>query len=128
MFSVCPGATEFRHGFQIREGNNRFGWTRFFKFDPAYWRKVSSEQKFPEEYWEALAESGLFGMIIEKKFGGMGRSILDLTLAVEETAEHFAGLGSYLYLSGSLVSQMFEVCGSEEQKKSFLPEIAKGRL
>jgi acyl-CoA dehydrogenase len=98
------------------------------KFDPAYWRKVSSEQKFPEEYWEALAESGLFGMIIEKKFGGMGRSILDLTLAVEETAEHFAGLGSYLYLSGSLVSQMFEVCGSEEQKKSFLPEIAKGRL
>jgi acyl-CoA dehydrogenase len=98
------------------------------KLDLEYWRQVDSEKRFPKEYWESLAKAGLFGILIGKKWNGMEKSIVDLFLATEETAEHFAGLGSYLYLSGSLVSEIFSRLGSEDQKKRILPRLAKGEL
>lgn len=98
------------------------------KFDLDYWKKVDHENKFPSEYWDSLANNGLFGILIEQKWGGMEKGILDLTLAVEETSQHYAGLGSYLYLSGSLVSRIFSRNASEKLKAEILPELAKGKL
>jgi acyl-CoA dehydrogenase len=98
------------------------------KYDVSYWRQIDQERQFPYEYWNSLARAGLFGIIIEKKWHGMERGILDLLLAVEETSEQFSGLGSYLYLSGSLVAEIFSRHGTEGQKKSLLPKLAKGEL
>lgn len=96
------------------------------KFDQSYWRQVCKEKLFPAEYWDAISKSGLYGIMIEKKYGGMERGLVDLSLAVEETAENFAGIASYLYLSGSLVSTIFSANASEDQKKEFLPKLARG--
>ena len=98
------------------------------RFQPSYWREVYREKKFPEEYWEALSSSGLFGMLIEKRWGGLEKTPLDLALAVEETAERFAGLGSYLFLSGALVSTIFSRNATEKQKSELLPKLAKGQI
>jgi acyl-CoA dehydrogenase len=98
------------------------------KFDLSYWNDVDRDRRFPYEYWESLARSGLFGILIDKKWGGMEKALLDLTLAVQETSERFAGLGSYLYLSGSLVCRIFSANGTEEQKQEFLPKLARGDL
>ncbi len=98
------------------------------KFEPSYWRQISQEKRFPEEYWDAISRSGLFGMIIEKKYGGLERGILDLILAVQETAERYAGLASYLFLSGCLVSKIFSQNGNEVQKRELLPRLAKGEV
>lgn len=98
------------------------------KLDPSYWRQIYREEKFPEEYWKSLADAGLFGLLIGTKYGGQGKSLLDLTLAVEETAERYAGIASYLYLSGCLVSQIFEKNSTDAQKDLLLPKLAKGQL
>ena len=98
------------------------------RFDPSYWRAIYRENRFPDEYWEALSSSGLFGMLIEKRWGGLEKTPLDLALAVEETAERYAGLASYLYLSGSLVSTIFSRNGTEKQKSDVLPKIARGQV
>ena len=98
------------------------------KYDLSYWQSVDQECRFPIEYWNSLASSDFFGILIEKKWGGLEKGIVDLVLAVEETSEHFAGLGSYVYLSGSLVSKIISRNGSEEQKKEFLPRLARGEL
>ena len=98
------------------------------RFDPPYWRSIYREKRFPVEYWDAIAAEGLFGSLIEKRWGGLERNLLDLSLAVEETAEHYAGLASYLYLSGSLVSTIFQTNGSEDQKRDLLPRLARGEL
>ncbi|HZW56632.1 MAG TPA: acyl-CoA dehydrogenase family protein [Nitrososphaerales archaeon] len=98
------------------------------RFDSNYWRSIYREKRFPDEYWSALSADGLFGTVIEKKWGGLGRNLLDLAVGVEETAERYAGLASYLYLSGSLVSTIFTKNGSEEQKKDLLPKLARGEL
>jgi acyl-CoA dehydrogenase len=97
-------------------------------FDVAYWREVSKEHRFPAEYWRTIAKSGLFGILVEKNWGGMGRGLVDLALATQETAERFAGLGSYLYLSGSLTPIIFARNGSQEWKEKLLPAFAKGEL
>jgi len=97
-------------------------------FNPSYWRTVYKEKRFPDEYWNALSSSGLFGMLIEKRCGGLEKTPLDLTLAVMETAEKYAGLGSYLFLSGALVSTFFSKHGTEKQKEELLPKLAKGQV
>ena len=96
------------------------------KFDLSYWKEC--EGRFPKEYWNELAKAGLFGFLIEKRYGGLDLGISELSLAVEETSEHYAGLGSYLFLSGALVSRIFTRLGTEEQKSALLPKLAKGEL
>ncbi len=98
------------------------------KLDQKYWRKVCQEKRFPSEYWDLLASSGLFGLLIGKKWGGMEKGIVDFSLAVQETSERFAGLGSYIFLSGALISRMISANGTEEQKEEFLPKLAEGKL
>ncbi len=98
------------------------------KFDTSYWREICKKQVFPDEYWNALSKSGLFGILIDKEMGGLGRGFVDLILGIEETAERYSGIGSYLFLSGSLVSQIFAKNGTEVQKKDLLPKFAKGEL
>jgi acyl-CoA dehydrogenase len=97
-------------------------------FSSSYWREVCLEKRFPTEYWNAIAASGLFGILVEKKYGGMAKGILDLALAVEETAERFAGLASYLYLSECLTAEIFTRLGTESQKREFLPKLASGNV
>jgi len=58
----------------------------------------------------------------------MEKGIVDLVLATQETAERFAGIASYLYLSGCLISTIFQKNSSEEQKKEILPKLARGEL
>ena len=98
------------------------------RFDQVYWRQVCAEKRFPEEYWKAFADAGFFGFLIDKKWGGKGKGLVDFSQAIEETSERFAGLGSYLFLSGALVSKIIDICGSEEQKDRLLPELAKGKI
>ncbi len=74
------------------------------KFDPSYWREVYRAGRFPEEYWSSLAHAGLFGILIEKKWGGLEKGVLDLSLAVEETAERYSGIASYLYLRSTCLT------------------------
>ncbi len=101
---------------------------RSSQFDLAYWREVDRQGTFPQEYWESLAKSGFFGIISEKRYGGMEKGMLDFALAVEQTAEQYAGLGSYLFLSGALVSKIFLINGTASQKDELLPLLSKGGL
>ncbi len=97
------------------------------KFDKKYWREIYKNKDFPHEYWKAIAHSGLFGLLVDEEFGGSGKNILDVSLATEETAERYAGLGSYLFLSGCLLSTLFAK-SSELQKQEILPKLAKGEI
>jgi acyl-CoA dehydrogenase len=98
------------------------------EFDVSYWRDVSKEHRFPAEYRQAIAKAGLFGILVEKRWGGMEKGLVDLVLATQETAERFAGLGSYLYLSGSLTPMIFARNASMGWKEKMMPSFARGEL
>jgi len=92
-------------------------------------RPVAAEfdrsEKFPGEIMKIIAQSDLFGVYIEEKFGGMGGGILELCLVTEEFSKGCAGI-AICYSASALGTYPIILAGSEEQKKKYLPAIAKG--
>jgi butyryl-CoA dehydrogenase len=92
-------------------------------------RPVAAEydrsEKFPWDIMKVIAQSDLFGVYIEEKYGGMGGGILELCLATEEFSKGCAGI-AICYSASALGTYPIILAGSEEQKKKYLPVIAKG--
>jgi len=96
-------------------------------FSANYWREVYSNKKFPQEYWNSLAESNLIGLLVSEKNGGLGLTISDLCVAVETSARWYAGMASYLFLSSCLSAYIFEKLGKDWMKDTILHELISGK-
>lgn len=83
--------------------------------------------EFPWEIVKILAESDLFGIMIPEEYGGMGGGCMDLVVAVEELCKVDSGTALSLFATGLGVDPIL-LCASHEQKKKFLPRVAKGTL
>ncbi|MCS7130553.1 MAG: acyl-CoA dehydrogenase family protein [Archaeoglobaceae archaeon] len=92
---------------------------------PKYAEECDREEKFPFELWKKAAELGFIGMSIPEEYGGQGAGILDSCLVVEEFWRVDGGLGQIL--SSPFGSEQIQMFGTEEQKKKYLPPIAKGK-
>jgi butyryl-CoA dehydrogenase len=92
-------------------------------------RPVAAEydrsEKFPWDIMKVIAQSDLFGVYIEEKYGGMGGGILELCLATEEFSKGCAGI-AICYSASALGTYPIILAGTEEQKKKYLPAVAKG--
>jgi len=91
---------------------------------PNAW-KYDRLQQYPWEVKKALAEAGLMRIWIPEEFGGAGAGVLDLCLAVEELSRCCGGVG-VLFAVNALGSFPILVGGTEEQKRKYLPAIARG--
>src|ERR1035441_4402490 len=92
-------------------------------------RPVSAEydrsEKFPWDIMKIIAQSDLFGVYIEEKYGGMSGGILELCLVTEEFSKGCAGI-AICYSASALGAYPIILSGSEGQKQKYLPAIAKG--
>ncbi len=87
--------------------------------------KYDEAQEYPEEVRQALVKHDLLGVWIPKEYGGSGGSVLDLCLCVEQLSKACGGVG-VLYAVNALGSFPIILSGTEEQKKKYLPPIARG--
>ncbi len=87
--------------------------------------KYDRLQEYPWEIKDALAEAGLMGVWIPREYGGAGGSVLDLCVIVEELSKACGGVG-VLFAVNALGSFPLLVGGSDEQKRRYLPPIARG--
>jgi len=83
--------------------------------------------EFPWDIVKIFADSDLFGLFIEEKYGGSGGATMDLVIAVEELSKVCSGIALALAAT-ALGTYPIILCGSEEQKQKYLPKIAKGTL
>ncbi len=88
-------------------------------------QKYDELQEYPWEIKDALAEAGLLGVWIPKKYGGSGAGVLNLCLCVEELSRACGGVG-VAYAVNALGSFPILLSGTEEQKAKYLPQIASG--
>jgi len=92
-------------------------------------RPVAAEydhsEKFPWDIMKIIAQSDLFGVYIEEQYGGMGGGILELCLVTEEFSRGCAGI-AICYSASALGTYPIILAGSDQQKKKYLPAIAKG--
>ncbi len=88
--------------------------------------RIDKTEEFPAAELKKIARLGLFGLTIPEKYGGSGRGLVDLCIAVEELARASAAIDNYLRISLSLAIVPVMEYGTEAQKKKYLPPHARG--
>ena len=74
--------------------------------------------------WEAIASTGILGILVPEEYGGAGGSFSDAGVVFEELGKGPApGLA---FSSGALAALVILEAGSAEQKRAWLPAIADG--
>ncbi|MBE9636626.1 acyl-CoA dehydrogenase family protein [Salipiger mangrovisoli] len=79
----------------------------------------------PMEVIEELAEMGVFGLTIPEEFGGFGLSKASMCVVSEELSRGYIGVGS-LGTRSEIAAELILAGGTEEQKATWLPQIASG--
>ncbi len=82
---------------------------------------------YPSEIVEKMKEMGLFGAIIDPKYGGVGLSVKTYAKIIEKISEAWMSVSGVLnsHLIMAIAVQRF---GTEEQKQKWLPRFASGEL
>src|SRR5262249_53982237 len=96
------------------------------RFDLNYWRRCDEARAYPEDFVRAMSEAGWLDVLIPEEYGGGGLGLMEAALILEEvnrSGGNSAACHAQMYTMGSLLRH-----GSEEQKRSFLPQIASGEL
>jgi len=90
--------------------------------EEAWWKR-----EFPWDIIKKIAERGYFGVGIPKEYGGVGLGTTGSTILTEELSR--LPCVGFMFAQSRLggVHQIHEF-GTEEQKKRYLPRIAKGEL
>jgi len=107
-----------------------FGLELARRTEDKYWQDVDEEYRFPAEFWQALAEHGMLGIALPEEFGGGGKGLLDLAIAVEGIAEGGGGMeGGSLFLSGPVFGGcLLDRYGTRAQQETYLPGLVGGEM
>jgi butyryl-CoA dehydrogenase len=87
--------------------------------------KYDKTEEFPWDVLKVIGESDLFGLFIPEEYGGMGVNVLNLCLATEELSRACGGI-AVCYAASALGTFPIVLFGNDEQKKKYLPDLAKG--
>jgi alkylation response protein AidB-like acyl-CoA dehydrogenase len=88
--------------------------------------ELDEKEEFPWEIVKISAEAGLMGVSMPEEYEGFGGGILEYCLVAEELSRVCLGIATSVVASG-LGAMPILLFGSPEQKKKYLPDIAKGR-
>lgn len=87
--------------------------------------KYNQDMKFPMHLIPKMAEIGVFGPTIPEEYGGMGINNIAYGLIMQELERGDSGVRSFASVQSALVMYPIFTFGSEEQKKFWLPKLAK---
>lgn len=89
--------------------------------------RLDSTGEFDWDIHKEMAKYGFMGARIPEKYGGQGGDTLTYVLMLEEFARVCPVLAIYPNTPNSLGGGPLMACGTEEQKKKYLPLIATGK-
>src|SRR3954467_197053 len=84
--------------------------------------------RFPREIVPELAELGVFGANLPEEYGCAGLNNVAYGLIMQELERGDSGVRSFASVQGALAMYPIYAFGSEEQKKKYLPKMAKGEV
>ena len=101
---------------------------RFLK-DKVDGDQIDREGEIPPTVVEGLRQLGAFGIKIPREYGGLGLSQLSYMKAMELVSTVDGSVTALLSAHQSIgVPQPLKMFGTEQQKKAFLPRLAKGAI
>ena len=96
------------------------------QFPDEYWRELDRAGDYPARFVQALTDAGWLGALIPTEYGGAGLGIAEAALIIEEinaSGGNAAPAHAQMYTMGTLLRH-----GSDDQKRRYLPRLAKGDL
>ena len=86
------------------------------------------EGKFPKQLVPAMAELGLFGANLPEEYGCAGLNNVAYGLIMQELERGDSGVRSFASVQGALCMYPIYAFGSDEQKREYLPRMARGEV
>jgi acyl-CoA dehydrogenase len=96
------------------------------RFPGPYWQALDESRRYPEEFVQALSESGYLAILIPQEFGGAGGTLMEASVILEEihrSGGNASACHAQMYTMGTLLRH-----GSQEQKERLLPKVARGEV
>jgi acyl-CoA dehydrogenase len=91
------------------------------------WRIVEELHDLPPEAWTFLKRNGFFGLIIPRKYGGLGFSALAHSQVIIKVASRSCAAVVTVMVPNSLgPAELLLHYGTEAQRAHYLPRLAKG--
>ena len=92
-----------------------------------YVKEFESEDKYPRDIADKMAELGLFGATISEDYGGLGLSAVTYSKIVENVSSVWMSV-SGIFNSHLIMCAAVEKFGTDEMKNFYLPKFATGEL
>jgi acyl-CoA dehydrogenase len=96
------------------------------RYGEDYWLELDRNRGYPTEFVRGLTEAGFLTVLIPEEYGGAGLGVREAAVVMEEVCRSGAHAGAchaQMYVMGSVLRH-----GNDEQKKTYLPAIARGEL
>jgi len=90
---------------------------------PDTWEKRVQEYS---RFQKAVFEAGYAGIRYPEEYGGRGGSLMEEIIVLELLAPIYRDFGSVGIIAHGMAGPTILICGTEEQKRSFLPRILDG--
>ncbi|MBN8207769.1 acyl-CoA dehydrogenase family protein [Bacillus sp. NTK071] len=87
---------------------------------------IEREDRVPDRIIEMSKEMGLFGLSIPEEYGGLGIGMVGKCALYEELGKTHNGFTTLIGAHTGIGSVGIVELGNEEQKKRYLPDMAKG--
>ena len=112
-----------------RKGEQFLEQLRHFLDDEVDALAIEREEKIPERVIDGLKELGAFGIKVDEEYGGLGISQVHYNRALMLAGSHHASLSALLSAHQSIgVAEPLRLFGTEEQKREWLPKVARTHI
>jgi len=96
------------------------------EFTPELAIELDQKEEFPTTLYKKAAQLGFISMRIPQEYDGQGYGVLEDCLVVEEMCRADPGIGVAISLGNLMIPDVLLKHGNEEQKKKYIPPLARG--
>jgi alkylation response protein AidB-like acyl-CoA dehydrogenase len=91
--------------------------------------RIEREERIPEEVLDGLKRLGALGMKVPEEYGGLGLSQVTYNQALALVGSWHSALSTFLSAHQSIgVAEPLRIAGTEEQKREWLPKVARDHV
>ena len=88
--------------------------------------EIDRTDEFPRHLWPEMGALGLHGITVEEEYGGANMGYVAHCVAMEEVSRASASVGLSYGAHSNLCVNQIRRCGTEEQKRRYLPKLISG--
>lgn len=91
-------------------------------------RKIDEDHALSEDVLQGMKDMGLFGLIIDEKYGGLGFNMSQYCRVIEELSRHDPSISITIGAHLSIGMKGLHLYGTQAQKDKYMPKLASGEM